>query len=78
MIRAENTTAIGMIVIIPPTITEGGMNKEGSMQTGKDIRITGAIIGGEISEETSIRSRLEIINESWIETRLVPNQSNEE
>ena len=51
---AENTSAIGMIAITPPTITDGGMTNEGSMQTSKDVGTTGAIITEEISRETEI------------------------
>ena len=64
-----------MIVIIPPTITEGGMTNEenmqiqiGAPQTGRDIGTISAIIGGEICGETSVRNRLETINRSPIET----------
>ena len=62
-IGAENTTVIGMIVIIPPTITKGGMTNEENMQ----IQIGVTQIGGEICGETSVRNRLETINGSPIE-----------
>ena len=74
MIRAENTTAIGMITIIPPTITEGGMTNEENMQ----IQIGVTQIGGEICGETSVGNRLETINGSLIETQSMSNQRNGE
>ena len=74
-IGAENTTVIGMITIIPPTIAEGVMTNEenmqiwiGAIQTGRDIGTTGAIIGGEICREMSVENQQETINGSPIET----------
>ena len=72
MIGAENTTAIGTIVITPTTITERGMTNEGSMQTDKDIGTTRATTEEGISVETYI------IDRSRRETQPVHNQSNGE
>ena len=62
MIEAENTTVIGMVVIMPPTIIGGMTDREsmqiqiGATQTDRDIGTTDAIIRGGLSEEKSVRN----------------------